>query len=125
MLEWHCNIIKPNLCYNNVFELIKDDEYMFEYNQYFICYGYWGIGDINLIRHAYLMNENEEIIDPSILITSKETKIIKGTYYTFAKLTYEEYMQILYNHFDNINDEIKPDLALYLKSKNKSFMIMQ
>ena len=74
--------LKPNMCYNNVFNFISLNSYA---NKYDICYGYLEIdnfGEKILIRHAFLLDKDKnKILDPSFQFLEKEY----NKYYIFKK----------------------------------------
>ena len=58
--------IKVNHCYNNIFEVVTDYMSNFRSGKWKIAYGYTGTIPLVYCRHCFILDENEEVIDPTI-----------------------------------------------------------
>jgi hypothetical protein len=123
ILKMNKDILQPTLCYNNVFELTHRYFDRFVDERFKIAYGYWGNPELNLIRHCYIIDNKDRIIDPSILMLSFNSNLLSNAgYFTFAKLTYEEYIKLSRETMRKMKtDEFEPDLKLALKEQEYKF----
>lgn len=87
--------IKPNHCYNNVFEVFNHYKEKFDSGQWKVAYGYEHGGFERLmVRHGYVLDENNLVID----VTLPFSELNRGRdeeYHTFAVLTGGEYFHLL------------------------------
>ena len=58
-------------CYNNVFRVSTDYSKNFNNNKWRVTYGYMTVTVNLLCRHCFIIDENNEVIDPTILLTFK------------------------------------------------------
>ncbi|MCC3687523.1 hypothetical protein LLR47_20165 [Bacillus cereus] len=74
-------------CYNNVFNVLSDWDYSgkFYSGEWKIAYGYVSIHDIEgiMARHAFILDENNNVIDPTIVATSSFDKDYEYSYISF------------------------------------------
>ncbi|MGH0831192.1 hypothetical protein ACQVTX_23240 [Bacillus pretiosus] len=74
-------------CYNNVFNVLRDWDYCgkFYSNEWKIAYGYVSIHEVEglMARHAFILDENNNVIDPTIVTTSSFDKDYKYDYVSF------------------------------------------
>jgi hypothetical protein len=115
----HKDILKPKFCYNNILELVDNFPSEFYQDKQLIAYGYLGIPNFNFVRHCYIVTKDNIILDPTILalFENEDDFIIRESiYYTFAKISYSNYMTIAFK-----SNRFEPDLKMFLKESEFEF----
>lgn len=120
------NRIEKNLCYNNVFNLITwDDEDKFRGEKWKVAYGYVTLPSESsiMVRHCFVINEENEVIDPTLVCTNYEDldKIKGNKYITFAILELDNYLDMLWK-YDRMPELTEP---LFEKDKLASEWAME
>ena len=88
--ETYQEILSPNSCYHNVFTLMNRGSVNIP-DTWKICYGYIMLETSSVkfgIRHCFFLNENEEVVDPTLPDDQKE-------YYIVKTFTGNEYRKII------------------------------
>ncbi|PEA25818.1 hypothetical protein CN984_12215 [Bacillus cereus] len=72
-------------CYNNVFNVLRYYGSKFYNNEWKIAYGYVSIHEVEglMARHAFILDENDNVVDPTIVTTSSFDKDYKYEYVSF------------------------------------------
>jgi hypothetical protein len=90
MAEKYKKYIKPNDCYTNVWRLFSK---ALLYGNFKIAFGYVACGENHgqkiLVRHAFLLNEKKEVVDPTLPM--KDDK----EYYVVMEFSSKEYLDVL------------------------------
>ena len=95
-------------CYFNVFCVTDNYTENFKSGKWKVAYGFLHCFDDLYVRHCYILDEHDRVIDPTLMIRNS---IPEKDYITFFIAEYNEYIDmILENH-------CFPDLVMALKKK--------
>lgn len=110
----HCKQhLKMKHCYNNVFEVVTDYMSNFRSGKWKIAYGYVNVIPCVYCRHCFVLDENDEVIDPTIFTKPQgETNNEYLVMTTFDDV--DEYLTAIEN------EDYMPALNGYLKEYEKS-----
>ncbi len=111
--------LKPHYCYNNILALTLPLKKEFESKKYKVAYGYFGDESNAFVRHCYIVTENKKVIDPSIILITKQEKIKDLSfynYYTFAKISEKEMVSFIKKQKGNL-----PHLKDVLTEQERQF----
>lgn len=96
-------------CYNNVFRVATDYITNFKTKKWRIAYGYMTVLDNLLCRHCFIIDENNTVIDPTIILINRTD----AEYYTmkifddwceyFKAIKKEQYLPALYRYLNEYN----------------------
>lgn len=79
--------IEMKHCYNNVFNVLSDYDYSSKFynKEWKIAYGYVSIHNVKgvMARHAFILDENNNVIDPTIVTISSFDKDYEYKYVSF------------------------------------------
>lgn len=109
--------VKPQMelkmCYNNIFRTVHEFYDKFKYGDYKIAYGYMQTLQNLYVRHCFILNEDGEVIDPTLCCIEDRTgrKDEPKDYISFAILGLREYLDMLEDN------NYYPDLARPLHDK--------
>jgi hypothetical protein len=91
--ELHKHKIKPKQCYNNVFHVVANLKEKFYNDTWKIAYGYMKLPNFKLMtRHCFIVNENNEAIDPTLYCLKSVKQYKEQKYISFAILDVHEYI---------------------------------
>lgn len=96
--ERNKGVITPQMCYNNVFQVIVNEFWKNRKNNWKVAYGYFSLDDENKLyaRHCFIL-DGTTVIDPTV-IAYNEGKEKARDYLVFKVFdTYEEYINALEN----------------------------
>lgn len=109
------SLYKPKECYANIYRAATEFNDEISSGKWKIAYGYYDVSccsPILLARHCFFLNENNEVIDPTVF-TRKENNL-NHTYYVMYVF------QNWKNYFSAIIEEMYyPALEKYLNSQTK------
>lgn len=114
--------LEANMCYNNVFNFATNNINHFLNNSYCICYGFVSSISNVWIRHAFILDQEKDmIIDPTLQFfgTTDDCK-----YIIFKKFdNYGEYIDLLCNEsYPALNKSLMGDQLNLQKSINNNEM---
>lgn len=106
--------ISPRQCYNNIFFISSMEFKRFLSGEWNIAYGYMGSLIKGLyFRHCFILNNNECVIDPTIVSINKE--IMHNRYFVFKVFS------SINEHFEAIRkNSLRPSLDMVLKEEDLS-----
>lgn len=87
------DLIQPKECYKNIFNLFTELDELQE-GRWKVAYGYMPCVDNIFIRHCFIVNENEEVIDPTAMLYNR--KELGENYLIFAVLDKDDYIDTLW-----------------------------
>lgn len=110
----HCKRhIKLKHCYNNVFECVTDYMSKFRNGEWKASYGYVSAMVAVYCRHCYILDENNNVIDPTIFVQSEPNT--EREYYTmFVFDDVDEYLNAIES------EDYMPALDKYLKEHERN-----
>ena len=66
LYKQHKRVIKQKECYNNVFRVISAHWNKLQSGEWKVAYGYMTLLENLLCRHCFVLDENNEVLDPTI-----------------------------------------------------------
>lgn len=108
----HCKRhIQVKHCYNNVFEVVTDYMSKFRSGEWKIAYGYTEVMAGLYCRHCFILDENDNVIDPTIFAQSEQRN---RAYYVMAVFEdVDEYLTAIEN------ENYMPALDKHLRVQDK------
>jgi hypothetical protein len=111
------NHIEKKQCYNNVWNAINFSGYgsKFVSGEWKVAYGYVSVLDDHglMARHAFIIDEQGQAIDPTIVCLDHFNELNPREYVSFAILKFDEYLDILENN------DLQPSLYMAFKDEEK------
>lgn len=108
----HCKRhIKMKHCYNNVFEVVTDYMSQFRNGKWKVAYGYTEVMAGLYCRHCFVLDENENVIDPTIYVQSEQRD--KEYYVMSVFEDVDEYLAAIEN------ENYMPALEKHLREQDK------
>lgn len=107
----HCKkVLEIKMCYNNVFKVTSAYINNFEDGKWKVAYGYMTSVKNLLCRHCFIIDENNDVIDPTLALR----KDVDAEYYVM------KIFDDVYEYFDAILQyECFPALEHYLYENDK------
>ena len=99
LYKQHQHIITQKMCYNNTFNVISNNDLVYDAIQagvISICYGFMTVGNnLNVVvRHAFLIDEFEDVVDVTQMCLSKPRQNVK--YYIAKRFnSVDEYLNAI------------------------------
>jgi hypothetical protein len=107
------DLIEPKRCYDNVwFVTTYGNRNEFRTGEWKIAYGFVKAIDRLLVRHCFIVNDNGEVIDPTIVSTGSFKEDDDHYYISYALLNLKEYHKL-------IEKDRNPTLFTTLRDKEK------
>lgn len=109
----HCKqYIQIKHCYNNVFEVVTDYISKFRENEWKVAYGYTEIMAGLYCRHCFILDENDNVIDPTLYAQNKQQ--LERAYYVMAVFDdVDEYLKAIEEN------DLMPALEKHLREQDK------
>lgn len=104
--------LEMKMCYNNIFECVTDYMSNFRSGKWKVAYGFTSVMANVYCRHCFIIDENNNVIDPTIFTKSEQSKDT-DFYVMFVFDDVDEYLSAIEN------DNYMPALENYLKDKDK------
>ena len=80
----HQRWIRPKECYHNIWRIVTSEDFNKSYQ---IAYGFVQAFDHVYVLHCFLVNEEDQVIDPTLPDSEKDN------YYILRRFSYQEYLR--------------------------------
>ncbi|MCW3793790.1 hypothetical protein OM416_19540 [Paenibacillus sp. LS1] len=108
--------IEAGACYNNIFSVMMASKTKLNSKQWRIAYGYYAVQGNIMARHCFIVNEQGEAIDPTLLTHKNRVLNEDEEYQSFYLIdNLNEYIELISDSYSN------PDLLSSLKEKEQEF----
>ena len=112
------HLLEIKECYNNTFKIMSEYGYDFWKNNWKIAYGYTRVfsHDILFVRHAFILDENNDVVDATYIFTDIHKRDIEDDKEYFVMKIFnngDEYLDAI------MSDNGYPALFNYLAEENR------
>lgn len=97
------HLIKKGYCYHNVFYVYDKNRMTFKNRGWKIAYGYYPLIENLMARHCFIIDENNEVIDPTLIALSSFEETKEYDYYSFVQYNTNEYLDMLTKHDGDVS----------------------
>lgn len=103
---------QPKMCYHNVYRAVTDFMPKLRSGEWHVAYGYYGLTSLpqGLARHAFLLDEKNQAIDPTIF-THKDPFVSRAYHVMYVFPSLDAYMEAVKS------SDYYPDLGRYLQEQ--------
>lgn len=119
------DLIERKMCYNNVFNVITFGGHLekFHTNRWKVAYGYVKAVDKLMARHAFILDEDDKVIDPTLIGSKYFNEDESKEYISFKIFDFEEYLDAISANDNqpalfNVYYKEEMDAHLWAKERN-------
>ncbi|HDR7066887.1 TPA: hypothetical protein QCW42_003993 [Bacillus cereus] len=91
-------MLEKKMCYNNVFNVLSYHTGKFRSGEWRVAYGYWTAIDGIMARHCYIVDKDNNVIDPTAPLSTDEN-VKDKKYLTFKIIDgLDSYLDLINEH---------------------------